>query len=355
MPPSNLSRRRLGFTLIELLVVIAILAILIGLLLPAVQKVREAAARSVCQNNLKQLGLAAMNYEGANGYLPPGYNGLASDRNNGEAGYSILNWPGTSVLVYLLPHVEQGTISAQLPTTLTATPQPPPFPAATIWYQPGNDPGYALSQTAVKTFLCPSDPAGVRTDTVARFTFISADPTGATAIGVSVISPNGDYGVGKTNYAPVAGPYGNRASTASPTHGPGMNLNVYAGVYYDQSKTRLTAITDGTSNTLAFGEGVEGRFGAGTRRAVWPWMCVGPIGTGADILNASDDSRALQRFISRHPGVVQFSLCDGSVRGLRAAQGTARFVAGVSVSPEWTALQRMAGRADGEVLDPDAL
>ena len=119
MPPSNLSRRRLGFTLIELLVVIAILAILIGLLLPAVQKVREAAARSVCQNNLKQLGLAAMNYEGANGTLPPGYNGLASDRNNGEAGYSILNWPGTSVLVYLLPHVEQGTISAQLPMRAT--------------------------------------------------------------------------------------------------------------------------------------------------------------------------------------------------------------------------------------------
>ncbi len=347
--------RRSGFTLIELLVVIAILAILIGLLLPAVQKVREAAARSTCQNNLKQLGLAALNYEGVYGNLPPGYNGLVTDRNNGEAGYSGLNWPATSTLVYLLPYLEQGNVYQQLPANLTATPQPLPSPQTGYWYVTGSDPALALSQTTIKAFLCPSDPAGERTDTVTRFLFANTDATGAAALGVAVISPAKDFGVGKTNYAPVAGAFGNRASTSSPLFGPGINLNAYAGVYYNQSKTRMTAITDGSSNTLAFGEGVEGRFGPVGRRAVWPWICVGPIGTGTDILNATDEPRAMQRFVSRHSGVVQFSLCDGSVRGLRAAQGVGRYAVGGPVSAEWTALQRMAGRADGEVIDPDSL
>ncbi len=355
MASPDVTDHKSGFTLIELLVVIAILALLIGLLLPAVQKVREAAARNVCQNNLKQLGLAALNYEAVAGVLPPGYNGLAVDRNNGETGYSSLNWPGTSTLVYLLPYLEQGNIFQQMPASLTATPQPLPYAQASVWYLPGNDPGFAVAQTTIKTFLCPSDPPGDRSDTIARFVFVNTEPTGAAALGVFAIFPLKDYGVGKTNYAPVAGAFGNRASTSSPTYGPGVNLSAYAGVYYDQSKTRMTAITDGASNTLAFGEGVEGRFSAGARRAAWPWICVGPIGTGLDILNATDNSAATQRFMSRHPGVVQFTLCDGSVRGLRAAQETGRFVPGVSVSPEWLALQRMAGRADGEVLDAGGL
>src|SRR5271168_1588484 len=99
--------RRAGFTLIELLVVIAIIAILIGLLLPAVQKVREAANRSKCQNNLKQIGLALHDYESTNGYLPR--NGYVMTETGGV-------FPGYfySALVRILPYIEQNTLFQQV-------------------------------------------------------------------------------------------------------------------------------------------------------------------------------------------------------------------------------------------------
>src|SRR3954471_13181292 len=117
-PRSRHPIQRIGFTLIELLVVIAIIAILIGLLLPAVQKVREAAARMKCQNNLKQFGLALHNYENTNGKFPyGGYYGAArvfSDTKARNDPANANDWRGNFV-VLTLPYMEQGALYSRLP------------------------------------------------------------------------------------------------------------------------------------------------------------------------------------------------------------------------------------------------
>jgi prepilin-type N-terminal cleavage/methylation domain-containing protein/prepilin-type processing-associated H-X9-DG protein len=346
----------LGFTLIELLVVIAIIAVLIGLLLPAVQKIREAAARMSCSNNLHQIALAAHNYHSAKAVLPPGYLGPMPNvhftdtvPNNGDA---IIPFQHFGVLTFLLPYVEQDTIYKQLTT------DPSINAVQTGWWN--RNPDWALAHAKIKMFNCPSDPIEDGSQVslgpgaiLHTFTPAPGRTTGPTASGAVIAYFTGTEGssphpaLGKTNYVGVAGALGKDVVTSSPVDGPGANLAKYEGIFTNRSKTKLEAIPDGTSTTLMFGEGLGGYING--RDVMWSWMGCGALGTKFGMFSSPTSSNPTwSTFSSLHAGgIVQFAFADGSVRPLRPGATAQR----VPASSDWYVLQRMAGMADGEVYD----
>jgi prepilin-type N-terminal cleavage/methylation domain-containing protein len=339
------ARTRCAFTLIELLVVIAIIAILIGLLLPAVQKVREAAARMSCQNNLKQIALASHNYESSKGYLPSGQYGAYPDVNVGETGYNRAYDTYSGTFMALLPYVEQTALASQMLPEFTQD----------IFSQPPATPGFfygwadltattTLAQTKIKTFLCPSDPERDGTRSTLTWVYVQSDATGAANFGYYGIT---NQGFGRSNYASVGGACGERASTNAAGFGPNANLRNYTGIYGNRTRTTIVSITDGTSNTLAFGEGIT--IDSGT--VSWSWASIGGLPTLIGLRNAGTSTNTPFGFASRHTGIVQFALADGSVRGLRPGSSNVWNPA----SADWWTLQRMAGMADGEIFDPSSL
>jgi prepilin-type N-terminal cleavage/methylation domain-containing protein/prepilin-type processing-associated H-X9-DG protein len=345
------TRLRRGFTLIELLVVIAIIAVLIGLLLPAVQKVREAAARTQCQNNLHQIALAAHGYQDANQGLPPGF-----------------DVQSVGPLVPLLPYLEQENQyklfsfrpalffawfrdPLNRPTTTNTTTIPrPPAPYG--------------SEGNFKVFLCPSAPAPDPSSTAIQ----SVTPPNGSIPDVdwnSAFGPTsnvwfstmpGAQIMGRTNYLASAGDPRPRVDRTNPA----ARVDVH-GLFYYQSKESLARVPDGTSNTLMFVECAGGLFDNpgdpffGTPKwtmNAWAWgvwwsaygVCPNPTSPPGQNCDNSPAGRGLSVFAagSLHAGgLCNVAMADGSVKGLNVR------------NMDSLSLAYLAGGKDGEVQGTD--
>jgi len=253
---SNKIRTCPGFTLIELLVVIAIIAILIGLLLPAVQKVREAAARSQCQNNLKQLGLAIHNYESTYQTLPGSYTPLPAPDPDPNAQAAVPQ-AGLSLQANLLPFIEQNNLYQMLNPRLSEFDTQNLPPGGT---HSGNNSAYSQ---VVKTYLCPAEPNQATMSYYNTCWGPYGDGGGVPCFngggtGTNLNPPPTQIWA-RTNYFPITGIFPQLITLLGLTAQYPTNTIQQAGVFNDPLRTgggliRLTDITDGTSNTMVMAE-----------------------------------------------------------------------------------------------------
>jgi len=336
-----------GFTLIELLVVVSVVGVLVALLLPAVQAAREAARRSQCTNNLKQLGLAVQGYVDIHGVMPLGSFKMAPP----AGGDPCQGGHEAGVFVAILPFLEQGALfnafnsNAHYETAVNRT----------------------VNGTGLSVLWCPSDGSVSRAD-----------------------SAHFGWPVRFCSYMGSAGTWNSPAENRGPTC-PLQNFQALLGqangVIFYYSSIRLAGVTDGTSQTFLFGEHAYGKNPA-IEQPDWGWWFSGnygdtifttmfpmnPQGKLPDVPNESlygvDIHPSIQAASSYHPGGAHFAFCDGSVRFLKETIDSSAFDAstglprGWSVAPSGLYLvappgrigvyQALSTRSGGEVISAES-
>jgi len=388
--------RRAAFTLIELLVVIAIIGVLIGLLLPAVQKVREAANRISCSNNLKQVALAAHAFQDTNQRLPAGWIGSNAfdPASAGNSAYGAYDSPQMiGCLPMLLPYIEQGNVYSQIVTAYTEYNTTPPkscnlfdVTKATndAWFE---DPGtkgyppknYLVAKTKIKTFQCPSNSwagtppinngfggnTGTHGTLLCPVFFNMGGGLAGMYTGYWYEDWNGSesfFPAGTTDYVGVAGTGKGNDDRATTAATPQYPVTQWEGLLANRSANSLASVPDGTSNTLLFGESTGRTNGSPNADGTIPataernsfemgWMGTGAITTYFGIGSGRD--AVWRQFSSQHSGVCQFAFADGSVRSLRPGASAVRNPG--NGNSDWMVFLRLGGFKDGQVVTPGQL
>jgi prepilin-type N-terminal cleavage/methylation domain-containing protein/prepilin-type processing-associated H-X9-DG protein len=319
----NLKRRR-GFTLVELLVVIAIIGILIAMLLPAVQQVREAARRASCQNNIRQIGIATHNYESAHMKFPAGY----------------IRWNEPDTITMPSPNNEQQNIGV-LSSILPFLEQNNVRDMFTINFDPKRTDRFFVNTTSrnagfsrLSVFECPTDDdsqcdrtmvclvtdyshmPGAWYVTYTRYTFAELDPTGANRFG-------------RTNYLPMNGQLGVGVPVSGTTWIGGCE-----GPFNNRTEEKFGGITDGTSNCMFFAEIASDRVTSWLGNINYISWCGGSVMSSAGWGLYPNDIDTPQ---SRHAGTVNFGFGDASVQSINKAAGRIPMI-------------RLSGKNDGVVI-----
>jgi prepilin-type N-terminal cleavage/methylation domain-containing protein/prepilin-type processing-associated H-X9-DG protein len=334
---------RRGFTLVELLVVIAIIGILMAALLPAIQQARESARRIDCSSRIRQVGLAARNYESAQRRFPPGYLGMTPAVHIDQNYNFVDQWTG--LIPHLLPYMEAKSVYNHIQANLLKV----DLRAFGPWW--GDNDAWVAAQTRISPLLCPSAPALVPS----QGTFIvlhnwSLSSSGFVQLGFDATffpknDQNGDPEgalLALTDYLGCAGEWGDISGDA-------FLESRHRGIFTNRSKTRIADIKDGASKTLLFGEEYGDPYNYNTGLVEeycygYSWMGCGGMdttqqgpGTGQGLTDG-----VWSAFGSKHPGLVNFCFADGSVHQLQK-----------EISPD--VLSALAGMADSDAVPPEVL